>query len=95
MPATGSSSSSSFEAAPDALVGLHRQFEVLEHRVVLENRRLLELAADADVRDLGFGEPRQVNGLTEEDRPFVGPRLAGDDVHHRRLAGAVGSNDAA
>jgi hypothetical protein len=83
------------KAAPDALVGLHRQFEILEHRVVLENGRLLELAADADVRNLGFGEPRQVDRLTEEDRPFVGPRLAGDDVHHRRLAGAVGADDAA
>jgi hypothetical protein len=56
------------QAAPDALVGLHRQFEVLEHRVVLEDRRLLELAADAGVRDLGLGHARQVDGLAEEAR---------------------------
>jgi hypothetical protein len=35
------------------LSAFHRELEVLEHRVVLEDRRLLELAADAGVRDLG------------------------------------------
>jgi hypothetical protein len=63
--------------------------------VVFENRRLLELAADPHVRDLGFGEACQVDRLVEEDGAFVRPCLAGDDVHHRRLAGAVGTDDAA
>jgi hypothetical protein len=44
------------QAFPHALVGLHRQFEVLEHRVLLEDGRLLELAADADVGDFRFGQ---------------------------------------
>ncbi len=83
------------QAAAHALVGLHRQFEVFEHRVVLEHGRLLELAADAGVGDLGFAQSRQVDRLAEENRPLVGPRLAGDDVHHRGLAGAVGPDDAA
>src|ERR1700731_4692153 len=29
----------------------------------------------------------------EHHLAFIGTRLAGDDVHHRRLAGAVGAND--
>ena len=83
------------ERRPHALVGLHRELEVLEHRVVLEDRRLLELAADAGVRDLGLGQLREVDRLAEERGARVGPRLAGDHVHHRRLAGAVGADDAA
>ena len=63
--------------------------------VLLEHRRLLELAADAGVRDLGLAQARQVDGLAEERGAGVGPRLAGDHVHHRRLAGAVGADDAA
>ncbi len=63
--------------------------------MLLEDGRLLELAADADVGDLRFGQARQVDGLAEEGLAGIGPRLAGDDVHHRRLAGAVGADDAA
>ena len=32
--------------------GLHRQFQVLEYRVVLVDRRFLELAADTGLGDL-------------------------------------------
>ncbi len=38
-------------------------------------------------------EPGQVDAAVEEDRARVGPGLAGDDVHHRRLAGAVRADD--
>src|SRR5580658_6500508 len=31
----------------------------------------------------------------EHHLAFVGTRLAGDDVHHRRLAGPIGANDRA
>ena len=83
------------ERRPHALVGLHRELEVLEHAVVPEHRRPLELAADAGMRDLGLGQAREVDRLAEERTPRVGPRLAGDHVHHRRLAGAVRADDAA
>ena len=83
------------ERRPHALVGLPRELEVLEHRVLGEHRRLLEFAADAGVGDLGFGQSREVDRLPEERGARVGPGLAGDHVHHRRLAGAVGPDDAA
>ena len=37
---------------------------------------------------------RSTRAVEARPRP-VGPRLAGDDVHHRRLAGAVGADDRA
>src|SRR5262245_15294610 len=49
------------ERPANALVGLHGELEVLERGVALEDRRLLELAPDAGVRDLGFREPREVD----------------------------------
>src|SRR6185369_10815786 len=79
----------------DALAGLERQFQVLEHGELLEHRGLLELAADAHLGDLRLGVAQQVDRAAEKYRAFVGPRLAGDDVHHRRLARAVGTDDAA
>src|SRR5207302_295536 len=66
-----------------------------EHRVMLEDRRLLELAPDARVGDLRLGKAREVDGLAEESAPRIRPRLAGDHVHHRRLAGAIRADDAA
>ena len=47
------------------------------------------------IGDLGLGEPREVDRLAEERGALVGPRLAGDHVHHRGLARAVGSDHAA
>ena len=43
----------------------------------------------------GSCQAREIDRLAEERRALVGPRLAGDDVHHRRLAGAVGADHAA
>ena len=79
----------------DALVGLERQLQVLEHGEPLEHRRLLELAADAQLRDLRLGVAQQVDRAAEEHGAGIGPGLAGDDVHQRGLAGAVGADDAA
>jgi hypothetical protein len=42
-----------------------------------------------------FAHAGQVDGLAEEGRAAVGPGLAGDHVHHRGLARAVGADDAA
>jgi hypothetical protein len=71
-----------------------RELEVLEHGELLEHRRFLELASDARLRDLGLAEAQQVEAAPEPHRPGVWPRLAGDHIHHRRLAGAVGPDDA-
>src|SRR6266568_2593990 len=72
-----------------------RELEILEHRVPLEHGRLLELAADAGVGDLGLGHLGEIDRLPEEGAPGVGLGLAGDDIHHRRLAGAVRPDHAA
>ena len=61
----------------------------------LEHGRLLELAADAERRDGRFVEPRQVGIVAEDHLARIGARLAGDDIHHRRLAGAVGTDHGA
>src|SRR5690606_22064399 len=64
------------------------------HAELLEHRGLLELAANAHGGDFGLAVAQQVDGGAEEHRAAVGPGLAGDDVHHRGLAGAVGADDA-
>jgi hypothetical protein len=55
------------------LVGLQRQLEVLEHRVLLEDGGLLELAADAGVGDLG--SVRRVRSMVWPKKAL--PRRAG------------------
>jgi hypothetical protein len=71
-----------------AAVGLQRELQVLEHREALEHAGLLELAADAGARHLALAQAQQVHRGAEPGAARVGPRLAGDDVHHGRLAGA-------
>ena len=44
---------------------------------------------------LGLVQLGEIVAAVEIDVALVGPRLAGDDVHHRRLAGAVGADDRA
>ena len=80
---------------PGAALAGHRQLEVLEHGVLFEHRRLLELAPDAGLGDLRLREPQQVDGTAEEGAAAVRPGLAGDDVHQRGLAGTVRADDAA
>ena len=63
--------------------------------MLLEHRRLLELAADAGMGDLRFGHAQQVDGLAEKRGARIRPRLAGDHVHHGGLARAVRPDDAA
>ena len=79
----------------DALVGLQGQFQVLKHRELLKHRRLLELAPDAQLCDLGLFVAQQIDGAAEVHGAAVRPGFAGDDVHHRGLAGAIGPDDAA
>ena len=80
---------------PERLVAGQRQLEVLEHRQLLEHGRLLKLAADAGLGDFRLGQREQVDLRPEPRRALIRARLAGDDVHHRGLAGAVRTDDAA
>ncbi len=79
-----------------AAVVLERQQQIVLDRVHLEHRRLLEFAADAEHGDFGLVELGQVVGaFLEKHVAGVGPGLAGDDVHHGGLAGAVRADDGA
>ena len=65
-------------------------------RVLLEHRRLLELAADAGVRDLGLAAAQSGRWSGRRTRvPASGRVLPVMHVHHRGLAGAVRADDAA
>ena len=79
----------------DAFVGLQGQFQVLKYRELLKHRRFLKLAADAQRGNLGFVVTQQVYRAAKKYTARIGTGLAGDDVHHRRLAGAIGADDAA
>src|SRR5581483_10240433 len=84
------------QVAQYGAVAFERQQDVVLDRVVVEDGRLLELAADAEL-----GNGRLVLGgevdtaLVEQHVADVRPGLAGDDVHHGGLAGAVGADDGA
>ena len=83
------------QGPPGAAAVGEGQFEVLEHGQVLEHGRPLELAADAEIGDRRLVEPGQILVAAKEHFAGIGPGLAGDDIHHRRLAGAVGADDRA
>ncbi len=81
------------EGSEDALLALGRELQVLEDGVTREDRRTLELAADPQLDDFVLCESRDVLSF-EAYGPRVGSRLSGDDVHERRLSGAVRTHDA-
>src|SRR5262249_45174675 len=74
-------------------VAFEREAGIVLDRVHVEDGRLLELAADAQQRDLGLIEAREIVGAVEVDLPGVRSGLACDHVHHGGLAGAVGTDD--
>ena len=77
-------------------VALQREQQIVHDRVHLEHRRLLKLAADAELGDLGLVELRQiVRTLPKQTSPVSGRVLPVIDVHHRGLAGAVRPDDRA
>jgi hypothetical protein len=71
-----------------------RDVDVLEHRELVEDRRLLERAADADADDRVLLAPDQLLPR-EHDRAARRADEVGDRVDERRLAGAVGTDDEA
>ncbi len=79
----------------NAAFAVKRQLEIVPDRMTLENGRLLELAADAELGNIGLVPLGEIDLAVEEHFALVGPRLAGDDVHHRRFAGAVRADDGA
>ena len=60
----------------------------------IEDRRLLKLAADAKLGNLCLIKLGEIVGtLFEIDVACVRPGFAGDDIHHRGLAGTVRSDN--
>ena len=79
-------------ALPEQVVGNasvagERQQQVILDRVHLEYSGFLEFSADAEVGDRRLVELGEVHRAVEHHLAVVGPGLAGDDVHHGRLAG--------
>src|SRR5690606_41219388 len=66
-----------------------------EHGVTLKYRGALKLAADAALSDLVFRQVSEVRlAAYQKHTAFVGPCLAGDDIHQRGLARSVRTDDA-
>ena len=53
------------ERVPDGFLAGCGELEVLEHGVMLEDRRLLEFSADPRLGDLRLGEREQIDALAE------------------------------
>src|SRR5262249_56603031 len=76
-----------------APVALERKPDIVLDGVHVEDGGLLELAADAQERNLGLVEAGEVVGAGEIDFSGVRPGLAGDDIHHWGLARAVWTDE--
>ena len=83
------------QRALDAVVDVERQQQIVLDRLTLEHGRLLEFAADAELGNACLVEAGEISLAVEQHRALVGLGLAGDDVHHRGLAGAVRPDDGA
>src|SRR5262249_56449025 len=78
-----------------AAVGFECKPQIVLDAMAVEYGRLLELASDSELGDFGLVEPGEIEAAVEIHLAGVGPRLAGDDVHHGRLAGSVRTDDGA
>src|SRR5205807_3325887 len=72
-----------------AAIAFEREPQVVLDAMAVEDRGFLELAPDPELGDLGLVEAGEVEGPAEIHFAAVRSGLAGDDVHHRGLAGAV------
>ena len=77
------------------MIDIQRQQQIVFDGLALEYRRLLEFPADPEFGDPGFIEPGQVGDAIEQHLALIRLGLAGDDVHHRGLAGAIRADDGA
>ncbi len=71
-----------------------RQFQVLEHRQLLEHGRLLKFRPIPAATISGFGHLKQIDVAAKPRGSGIRAGLPGDDVHHGGLAGAVRADDA-
>ena len=79
---------------PYAFVCRHRQFQVLEDRMLFEYGGLLEFSANPIGRNFMFTQFEQIQGLTEIGGSLIRSRFTCDDVHHCRFSGTVGPDNA-
>ncbi|GCL48435.1 hypothetical protein NIES3787_41540 [Microcystis aeruginosa NIES-3787] len=77
------------------LVGLECKLQVFKHGELFKHRGLLELASNTKLGNFGFGIAQQIDSAAKEHGARVGPRFAGDDVHHGGFARTIGADDAA
>ena len=63
--------------------------------MVLKHRGLLKLSTDAKVGNMGFVQSRKIYAVPEFNLAFIGPCLAGNHIHHRRLARTIGTDNGA
>src|SRR5579864_921256 len=82
------------QRSPPPFVGLHREFEVFPHGMLLEHGRLLELAPNPGARNRRLVHPRQIDRLSKKYLAGIRLGLSGYHIHHRRLARAVRPDDA-
>lgn len=78
-----------------AALAVQRQFQIVPDGMAFKHRRLLEFSADAELGNIRLVLLGEVDAVFEQHRAGIRPRLAGDDVHHRRLAGAIRADDGA
>jgi hypothetical protein len=92
--ARAASRSSSREQAASTLLSAFRRAQRFSNTLWCSNTvGFWNLRPMPGVSDLGFAHAGEVDRLAEEHLAGIGPRLAGDHVHHRGLAGAVGTDD--
>ena len=80
---------------PNAFIGRHRQFQIIQHGMVFEHRGFLKLAPDTGFGNGRFVEVEQVKTVAKNSPAAVGAGLAGNHVHHGGFTGAVRADDAA
>ena len=83
------------ESCKCATRSLQRKQNIVFDGMTFEDRRLLEFAADAEFGNAGFVDLGEIVLAGEIDVARIRSRLAGDHVHHRRLASAVRTDDRA
>ena len=80
------------QSGQHTLIGFQRQFQIGKDRLGFKHGRLLKLAANAQMGDGGLVVFQQIMGLAKPDRTGVGLGLAGNDIHQRGFAGAIGTD---